>query len=307
MKSENRYPIGFVAARCGMTPHVIRAWERRYGAVEPERTPTNRRLYSEADIERLQLLKEATDAGNSISQIAGLEKEALIVAASHKPIDRTSAGSAISMLSLDSDPVAHIDACRAAIIKMDAHELDMALSRAAIALPEISLLKNVVAPLIQKIGDLWYEGSLKVFNEHMAMTVIRSFLGDMLRSAEIYPQAPNMVVTTPVRQMHEFGALLISAAAVTLGWRVTYLGPNLPAEEISAAVTQTSARLVALSIVHPPDDPRVNRELLKLTRYLDVPLIVGGRAASAYKTTLKKIKAITIDDIADLPRTLASL
>ena len=66
------YPIKVAVRRTGLTAHAIRVWEKRYSAVTPVRTPTNRRLYSEADIERLQLLRRATLAGHSIGQIAGL-------------------------------------------------------------------------------------------------------------------------------------------------------------------------------------------------------------------------------------------
>lgn len=307
MDNKKRYPIGYVATRCGLTPHVIRAWEKRYGAVEPSRTATNRRLYSDTDIERLRLLKQITDAGNSISQVAGLNGDALHEAARRERIAPSDPGAAGTKMKFDADPQSHYSACLDAVINLDSRELDLALSKAAIALPEISLIANVIAPLTQKIGEMWSDGSLKIFGEHMAMSTIRSFLGDLLRSAEISPQAPRMVVTTPVGQVHEIGALIVSAVAMTMGWRPTYLGANLPAEEISAAVDQTAARLVALSIVHPIDDPRVDRELLKLSRYLNVPLIVGGRAANAYEHTLKKIKAIVINDISDLSRTLESI
>ena len=307
MDNKKRYPIGYVATRCGLTPHVIRAWEKRYGAVEPSRTATNRRLYSDTDIERLRLLKQITDAGNSISQVAGLNGEALYEAARREQLAPSDPGLADSKIKSDVDPQSHYSACLDAVINLDSRALDLALSKAAIALPEISLIENVLAPLTQKVGEMWSDGSLKIFGEHMAMSVIRSFLGDLLRSAQIPPQAPRMVVSTPVGQLHEFGALIVSAVAMTMGWSPTYLGPNLPAEEISAAVDQTAARLVALSIVHPVDDPRVDRELQKLSRYLNVPLIVGGRAAKAYEHTLKKIKAVVIYDIGDLSRTLSSI
>jgi DNA-binding transcriptional MerR regulator/methylmalonyl-CoA mutase cobalamin-binding subunit len=304
MKEQKRYPIGYVAARCGLTPHVIRAWERRYGAVEPFRTATNRRLYSDADIQRLQLLKEAAAAGNSIAQIAGL---------SNKELARTArisaamlSGAADTQPAPESNPETFYNDCVAAVLNLDPRELDGVLSRAAIALPEISLLKDVIVPLADKIGELWAEGKLKIFGEHMAMAVIRLFLGDMLRSAEVAPEAPKIVVTTPAGQMHEYGALIVAAVAMIMGWQPVYLGPNLPAEEISAAAVQTSARIVAVSIVHPPDDPRVNRELLKMGRFIDVPLIVGGRAAASYEKTLKQIKAILINSIPDLSKTLTS-
>ena len=77
MSGEPRHPMKIVVRRSGLTPHVIRVWERRYGAVIPLRTPTNRRLYSDADIERLRVLRHLTHAGHSISHIAQLPMEQL--------------------------------------------------------------------------------------------------------------------------------------------------------------------------------------------------------------------------------------
>ena len=75
--TDAHHAIKAVVHRTGLTAHVIRIWEKRYGAVAPDRTGTNRRLYSEAQIERLSLLREATQAGHSISQVAKLPTEKL--------------------------------------------------------------------------------------------------------------------------------------------------------------------------------------------------------------------------------------
>jgi DNA-binding transcriptional MerR regulator len=72
MKNENKYPIKAVAQKTGLSVHVIRAWEKRYNAVVPNRTDTNRRLYSESDIEKLQILLKLTTQGHNIGGIANL-------------------------------------------------------------------------------------------------------------------------------------------------------------------------------------------------------------------------------------------
>ena len=77
MEADQGHPIKVVVLRTGLSPHVIRVWEKRYGAVEPMRTPTNRRRYTDADIERLLLLQRATQIGRSIGQIAQLPTETL--------------------------------------------------------------------------------------------------------------------------------------------------------------------------------------------------------------------------------------
>src|SRR3954453_16918076 len=86
-----------------------------------------------------------------------------------------------------------------------------------------------------------------------------------------------LVVATPNGQLHELGALLASAAASNLGWLVTYLGASLPAAEIAGAARQNQARAVALSLVYPEDDQKLEGELFRLRESLpaEVTLLVG--------------------------------
>ncbi|HTI70019.1 MAG TPA: cobalamin-dependent protein, partial [Candidatus Limnocylindria bacterium] len=121
--------------------------------------------------------------------------------------------------------------------------------------------------------------------------------------------APVLVVATPAGQVHELGALLAAAAAANLGWHVTYLGASLPAAEIAGAARQSRARAVALSLVYPEDDPRMEGELTRLRESLPpaVTLLVGGRAAPAYRNTLKRIGAVQINDLARFGEALDGL
>jgi methylmalonyl-CoA mutase cobalamin-binding subunit len=114
------------------------------------------------------------------------------------------------------------------------------------------------------------------------------------------------VVATPSGQLHELGAVIVASAARNLGWRVIYLGPSLPSAEIAGAALQNRARAVALSIVYPRDDPSLARELDSLKRYLDpeVKILVGGRAAGGYESTLRQMGAQHADEIADVYRIL---
>jgi len=115
------------------------------------------------------------------------------------------------------------------------------------------------------------------------------------------------VVATPQGQAHELGALAAAVTASTIGWRVTYLGANLPAEEIAAAAAQNDARAVALSIIYPPGDPGLLPELKRLHAYLqaDVRLVVGGLSADSYRSVLDSIEAMRLPDMAALRSALS--
>jgi methylmalonyl-CoA mutase cobalamin-binding subunit len=152
---------------------------------------------------------------------------------------------------------------------------------------------------MQKLGELWREGSLKVVHEHLASAAVRTFLGNLRGNFEVSETAPTIVVTTPAGQQHELGALIAAATASSEGWRVNYLGPNLPAEEIAKAAQESGAKAVALSLIHPADDPRADEELRRLRRCLseDTAILIGGRAAESYGATIDAIGAERLQDM----------
>ena len=167
----------------------------------------------------------------------------------------------------------------------------------------------MIAPLAQTIGDLWRGGVITAAHEHFASAVIRIFLGHAAKPFAGMVGAPVVVVATPSGQLHELGALLVGTAAANLGWHVTYLGASLPAAEIAGAARQNRARAVALSLVYPEDDPRLEGEPTRLRELLapEVALLAGGRAMPACQDALEKIGAQQMKDLLHLCSTLEEL
>ena len=307
MGNSIQHSINMAARKSGLTPHVIRVWERRYEAVSPKRTGTNRRLYSEAEVERLTLLREAVEAGYRISNIARLPADdlrQLLVSAPAKPETAESASSKTHL-------PAHEFGARSleAVQRMDAHALEDALTRALIVFGHQGLLRLVIGPLTRDLGDLWAKGLLTAAHEHFASAFLRSFLGNSSRPFALSDGTPSLIVTTPSGQLHELGAVMIAAAARNLGWRVIYLGVSLPAAEIAGAALQNRARAVALSLVYPTDDPQMAAELTDLRRFLsaDTRILAGGRASAAYREALDRIGAIQTEDLDEFCLRLDSL
>lgn len=320
------HPIKVVARRVGLSPHVIRIWEKRYEAVVPQRTPTKRRLYSDADVERLSLLCRAIRGGRSIGQIAHLPSKKILTlivedeAGELFPQQKTSRGGEEPLHAQQpvrpngeypvlSGPGVHVTSCLTAVAQLDANAFESVLAHTAVAVGQAALIEHVVVPLMYEIGERWRNGELRVAHEHLASAVVRTFLGNLRGVRETPAVAPNLVVATPAGQMHEFGALAVAVTAESEGWRVTYLGTNLPAEEIAGAAQRRHARAVTLSIVYPPDDPHLRRELERLRRYLaeDVSILVGGRAAESYDDVLRAIGAVRLSDMPSLRAQLETL
>lgn len=303
--NEMQHAIKAVSKRTGLSAHVIRVWEKRYGAVKPSRTDSNRRLYSEEEVQRLELLHHATRAGHNISQAAKLTTEKLRELVSQAPSPAVPAKSA----SAEQADASLVDECLAQVKVLDASALERALERGVVRRGQMGFLNRIAAPLSQQVGELWRSGELTAAHEHFLSAALRNFLGQSVRQFALTESSPGLVVATPAGQLHELGAVMAAAAAANLGWRVTYLGTSLPAAEIAGAAVQNKARVVALSLVYPEDDAALADELANLRRYLptEIKIIAGGRAAEAYRDTLNRIGALRMADLDSLGPVLDDL
>ena len=296
MSSEYKYPIKVVSQMTGLSVHVIRAWEKRYHVVEPDRTDTNRRLYSEEDIEKLRLLNDASHLGHNIGSIASLSSAELKSLLSNEKSITPQIKTNVKLSGPDINIEELLAECVETIKDYDAKKLESILLNASARLTQPVLIEEVVIPLVYKIGDMWHNGEIRVANEHLASSVIRSFLFNLLESYTMNESAPVLISATPRGQEHELGALIAAVVAAASGWKVVYLGSNLPAEEIGAVASYLNAKVVAVSLVYPSDDPVLPKELRKLKQVLNsgVSIIAGGRAANGYLNVLDEIGAFVV-------------
>jgi MerR family transcriptional regulator, light-induced transcriptional regulator len=275
---EPRHPINYVARRTGLSTHVIRVWERRYAAVEPRRSDTNRRLYSDADVDRLKLLSRVKSQGQSIRLIAPLSNEELKQMLTQVDGDRLAAAREPGNGQHQEQLAALMAGCTDAVLALDEEALAATLMEASVQLPLLGLLDDLVGPLMTWVGERWHDGSIRVAHEHMATAAVRSFLGRIKPIQRAEAGAPCVVITTLAGQDHEIGALMAATVAANEGWRDLYLGPNTPAQEIALAAMACHARAVAVSVVAPGNNPNVVHEFRSLRNVLEerVPLLAGG-------------------------------
>ena len=299
MTDQHRHGIKTVAIQTGLTQLIIRAWEKRYNVVTPLRTETNRRLYSDADISRLTLLRLATQAGHSIGRIANLSTEELLELIGTAGTVTRSAAIAKEEVLQETSLHFYIASCIAALKRFEMQALESTLFAASVAFSQPVFLEQLIAPLMREIGEQWRAGTLRIAHEHLAAAVVRTLLGNICQGSDISASMPNLVVATPRGQHHEIGALIAGTTAASQGWQVTYLGPNLPAEEIVACAAQNGAKAIGLSIIYPTDDPYLANELQKLRRGLQehIPLFVGGAGAAAYDRVISAVGAVRVNDM----------
>jgi methylmalonyl-CoA mutase cobalamin-binding subunit len=158
------------------------------------------------------------------------------------------------------------------------------------------------------VGEGWQAGWITAAQEHFFTSLARVFAWNLTRQYQLDARSPQIVVGTPAGQLHDLGAMIVAAAAANRGWRVVFLGANLPSFELVGAVQTTGAEALALSLVHPEQDPGLVIELERLGSLLPphIRLIVGGRAATGYRSVLLQIGAHIVDSIEQLDLELDS-
>jgi methanogenic corrinoid protein MtbC1 len=306
-RNEGGHPIQVVARRTGLSPDVIRVWERRYAAVSPCRSATRRRLYSDEEIERLRLLRRATLAGRRIGDVASLDDRDLARLVAED--EHAAAEAPAPAMAPSTRTRARLDECVQACRDFDVHAIECALARASVELGAPALIDELLMPLLEAVGEDWRTGRIRPAHEHMASAAVRSLLGALAARRNSGNGAPWIVVGTPSGQRHELGALAAALTATAEGWQVLYLGPDLPAEDLAAAARGVQARAVALSLVHPGDDPRLGTELRTLRQALGpgVEILTGGRAAAGYDAVLGEIAGARLPSLRALRERLERL
>ncbi|CAN5762698.1 hypothetical protein BH23GEM11_BH23GEM11_12300 [soil metagenome] len=336
-----QYPMRVVVRRTGLNASLLRAWERRYGAVDPGRSDGGQRLYSEDDIRKLTLLREAVDAGHNISQVAELSLQGLRdlvlteqarglpqgagvlrprdtgIRLQDRAASRGGVGDNGTGVSEETSGFSGSMSGRAseflvtaldAVQTMDTRRLEGVLNRGAMALGPEELVDELLVPLLGRIGLLWRQGEVGPASEHMASGVVRRFLDWLLEALSSHEPGPLMIVGTPAGHRHEFGAMLAAVVSAGEGWDVLSLGADLPATEIAEAARRKGAAAVALSAIHPLDDPHLPGELRALRRELtaDVRVLIGGPAAMAHQAVLEDVGVEVLGNLAELRGKLRS-
>lgn len=285
-------------ARTGLTPDLLRAWQRRYRVVEPARTTGGHRLYSDADIERLRLLYKATRGGRPIRTVARLPNESLEKLAAADDAAFASKAPPLPAAEVTVIAALHGEAM-SAVVALDPIGLERVLHRAEARLAITVLIDRLLAPLLWEIGDRWAAGELTPMYEHLASAEIHRVLSRLVDRTRLGVDAPTLVVATPAGQLVELGAMLVAATAAAEGWHVAHFGSDLPATEIAAAAERLGARAVAISVCHEAKDVKLVKELERLAKLLPpgTALLAGGRAAQSRALLLGRIGATVFADV----------
>jgi MerR family transcriptional regulator, light-induced transcriptional regulator len=262
MATEALLRVGELSRRSGVSADLLRAWERRYGLLQPTRSAGGLRLYSTIDLERVRLMKQHLAEGLAAAEAAALALRGAPASESPSP-SRFEPGKLRSELA---EALESFDEPRAQAV------LDQVLAAATID----TLLRDIVLPYLEELGDRWEGGEVSVAQEHFASGILRGRLLGLGRGWGL-GMGPLAVLACLPEEQHDIGLIAFGLALRAHGWRIVYLGPDCPVENVAEAARQVDARLVVLSAVSRERVVSVLPELEELARGRTVA--IGGAAA----------------------------
>jgi MerR family transcriptional regulator, light-induced transcriptional regulator len=290
------YTIKTVVQQTGITPATLRAWERRYGVLSPGRSDGGYRLYSERDIAILRWLKAQVEAGIAISSAvtllelqhrAGEQPEQDILSAS--PAGREPAAG-------PRNAPAVIEELLGALLVFHEGEAEAILAEAFALYPVESVAEDIIAPVLVEIGERWHRGEATVVQEHFATAFLRRRLSTLFHAYDQPAAGPLAITGSAPGEWHDVGILLVSLTLRRHGWRVIYLGQNVP---VSHLIQEAKSLVPDLVCVSATTADSVGG-LVELSHTIDVlphpkpRLVLGGRILNTHEELRARFPHATI-------------
>lgn len=267
--SSRTYEIHEVAELTGLAAARLRAWERRYEVVRPGRMPNGYRVYTSEQVALLRAYARLIGAGERIGDLAALRREEVLARAESRRLDDSPRGALLE-----------------AIRELDRDRLETLVAEQLALRGLRGFAEEVALPLAGAIGDLWAAGELSIAAEHMATEVVVHALKGGLRLHR--GDGPLLVCGCIAGEHHEWGFLCTLASVQERGWRIHYLGADLPVEQVAEAAWKLSPRGVALS----GSDPAIVRANLPALAALpgrlppDTLAVIGGAGTAPHAVSL---------------------
>jgi DNA-binding transcriptional MerR regulator len=273
--------IGELAKRTGVSPELLRAWEQRYGLLQPTRTPGGFRLYSAADEARIQHMRSLVSDGLAAAQAARL------ILTGAEPAPPTVPASATTLEDAAGDLTASLD-------RLDEQAANTALDQLFATYTVETVLQEVVLPYLHRLGERWEAGEVSVAQEHFASNLLR---GRLLSLAQGWGQGqgPRAILACVPGEHHELGLLAFGVALRRRGWRITYLGTDSPIGAVAAISPSLAPAVVVLLGMNPERFLDHAREIEQLAK--QVPVVIAGPGATPEITRLTQTRLLDQDPV----------
>jgi DNA-binding transcriptional MerR regulator len=284
---EGLLPIRTVSILTGVNAVTIRAWERRYGLITPQRTPKGHRLYTHQDVEHIKQIVELLKQGISVGHV--------------KPLLDQTPGEASVQPATDSGDIwkQYLDSMLDAIERFDEPALDSSYNDALSLYPVDIVNQRLTTPLLRLLGERWNLREAGIAEEHFFTVYLRNKLGTRIHHMNQRSHAPLLLLACLPGELHEIGLLFFALSAVSNGYRVLILGANTPLQQIPAVLERKSCAGIVLSSSAKPARGVIDSGLPELASRIPVPVFVGGKAAVTYREALEDSGIICLgEDIA---------
>jgi len=258
--------IGELSRRAGVSGHVLRAWERRYGLLRPVRSEGGFRLYTEADERRVRRMRNHLARGLSAAEAA------LATLQDHAPGRQDSPG---RLPAAASDLAGTL---RQAFDTFDEPAVQAVLDRLLSDLSVTAVMREIVLPYLAELGDRWEQGDASIAQEHFASNLIRGRLAGLARGWGD-GSGPRAVLACPSGERHDLALMIFGVILNRRGWRIDYLGADTPVEELTRTAAVRPPDLVVLAATQPGTLEPLAAALAALAS--TAPLALAGAGAAA--------------------------
>lgn len=272
--SEGLYPIRTVSSLTGVNAITLRAWERRYGLIKPDRTPKGHRVYTKHDINLIHRVVALLESGVSIGQ-AGDHLDSTA-----KP-GRRAFGAKDRWQNYQNDLLSAVE-------RYDEVELDGTYTEALSLYPTEIVTENLIRPVLRELGDSWREDGVGVSHEHFFVTYLRNKLGARLNNLIGRHCHTKILACCIPQEQHEIGLLLFCLGAAEQGFSFVILGANTPLEELPDVVRRSNCKAILLSGSGPNMNNITAVALAGLVESSQVPVYVGGIIAVECNSQIKR-------------------
>jgi len=262
----SKYSIKDLEKITGVKAHTIRVWERRYAIIQPERTETNIRYYSDNDLKRLLNIAMLNDAGIKISHLAKLTS--IDLEAKVMELSRSNKVEAFAIEKLTM-----------ATVNFNEDLFESILSKSLLKQGMEDTITKVLFPFFERVGILWQVGSISPAQEHFISNLIRQKLFSAIDSCsgQRVENAKKIIFYLKEDELHEVSILFYNYIARRNGLRTLYLGQDLPFKDLISAVDDYKPNLIVTSFISPINPESLNKYLMNLSQSLDkVELNVTG-------------------------------
>ena len=294
---DPKYTIKAVATQTGIRPVTLRAWERRHEVLTPHRSDNRYRLYSDRDIAILRWLKSRIDNGISISSaILELRK---MTRNGNWP-DAVPTGPSTELMVSDTPPGVYAKQLYRALIKHDESTSGDILREILSVFDLQTICLEILTPCLVDIGEAWYRGEIRVTTEHFASAYLR---GKLLTLLQAYPSrrgAPYLLIGGAPTEQHEIGPLMMAVLLRSEGYRVEYLGPDIPLDDLVDYAKYEKPAMIVLAASLDSSALELKRMQEKVSRLRPAPIFAyGGRAFNLNPDLRKQIGGIFLGETMD--------